>query len=113
MDNDYRNLGEIAIFRSENNDVNVQIDTVNETIWLRQKGMSELFDVGVPAINKHIKNIFEAGELKKDMVISKMGISTDIKEVNNKRNRQKGALFTTSICFELYRTRIKYIIFGK
>ena len=40
----------------------------NETIWLTQKRMAELFSVGVPAISKHLKNIFESGELVEEVV---------------------------------------------
>lgn len=50
----------------------VQAVIKNETIWLTQKAMAQLFDVGVPAISKHLKNIFESGELQEDSVISKM-----------------------------------------
>ena len=56
------------------NEVNAVVK--DETIWLTQKSMSELFDVGVPAVNKHLKNIFEEGELDEKVVISKMEITT-------------------------------------
>ena len=65
-------LGEIVIFNGEDGEVNVQIDAVNETIWLTQKSIAQLFGVGVPAISKHLKNIFEEGELIANSVISKM-----------------------------------------
>ena len=55
----------------------VQAYVENETIWLTQKAMSELFGVGIPAINKHLKNIFEEGELSPNVVISKMEITTE------------------------------------
>jgi hypothetical protein len=57
---------------------NVKVDVVvkDETIWLTQKAMGELFDVQTPAINKHLKNIFEEGELDERVVISKMEITT-------------------------------------
>jgi len=42
----------------------------DETIWLTQKSMSELFDVGIPAVNKHLANIFENGELDEPSVTS-------------------------------------------
>ncbi len=45
-----------------------------DTMWLSQKQMAEIFEVEVPAINKHIKNIFESGELSSDSTISKMEI---------------------------------------
>jgi hypothetical protein len=57
---------------------NIKIDVVvkDETIWLTQKAMASLFDVQIPAINKHLKNIFEEGELDEKVVISKMEITT-------------------------------------
>jgi len=42
----------------------------NDTLWLTQKLMSELFEVNVPAISKHLKNIFETKELEESSVIS-------------------------------------------
>lgn len=53
---------------------NVQIDVVvkDENIWVTQKAMAELFGVKVPAISKHLKNIFEEGELQQESTISKM-----------------------------------------
>ena len=50
----------------------VQVVIKDETIWCTQKAMAQLFGVGVPAISKHLKNIFEEGELTADSVISKM-----------------------------------------
>ena len=47
----------------------------DENIWATQKAMATLFDVNVPAISKHLKNIFESGELKDDSVVSKMEIT--------------------------------------
>ena len=57
---------------------NVKIDVVikDETIWLTQKAMAMLFGVQVPAINKHLKNIFEQGELDEKVVISILEITT-------------------------------------
>ena len=55
-------------------DGEIRIDTVfqNETLWLTQGNMAELFGVHVPAISKHLGNIFEEGELQKDSTVSKM-----------------------------------------
>lgn len=61
------------LYRLDNeNDVNAIIK--DNTIWLTQKSMSELFKVGVPAINKHLKNIFDEGELDEISTVSKMEI---------------------------------------
>jgi len=57
---------------------NIRIDVVvkDETIWLTQKAMAELFNVHVPAISKHLKNIFEEGELAEKVVISILETTT-------------------------------------
>ena len=53
-------------------DVNVGVIVKNDTLWLTQKSMAELFGVGVPAISKHLKNIYESEELMKNSTISKI-----------------------------------------
>ena len=57
----------------KNNDGNIIVDAIykDETLWLSQKGMSKVFNVGVPAISKHLKNIFEENELDKNSVVSR------------------------------------------
>ena len=57
---------------------NTKINVVvkDETIWLTQKAMAELFGVQVPAISKHLKNIFEEGELEENMVVSILETTT-------------------------------------
>lgn len=63
---------EFLTFVLDGKEDGVQVYYKDETIWATQKAMSILFDVGVPAISKHLKNIFEEGELCEDSVISKM-----------------------------------------
>lgn len=72
----------------------ISIDVVvkDENIWLTQKGMAELFDVGIPAINKHLKNIFEVGELNEDVVISILEITTQHGAIKGK-TQTKGTKF--------------------
>lgn len=48
----------------------VQVVIKDETLWCTQKAMAQLFGVGVPAISKHLKNIFEEGELSKNEGVS-------------------------------------------
>ena len=67
---------EFLIFMLEGKDDGIQVIYKNETIWATQKAMAQLFDVGVPAISKHLKNIFESGELDEHSVISKMETTT-------------------------------------
>ncbi len=64
------------IYRSAEEDVSVNAVIKDESIWLTQKGMAELFDVQTPAISKHLRNIFDDGELDEKVVVSKMEITT-------------------------------------
>ncbi len=66
---------EFLIFQIEGKEDGVQVLYRDETIWCTQKAMSLLFDVGIPAISKHLKNIVESGEVNADSVISKMEIT--------------------------------------
>lgn len=63
---------EFLIFQLEGKENGVQVVYKDETIWATQKSIAALFDVGVPAVSKHLKNIFEEGELMENSVISKM-----------------------------------------
>ena len=59
-----------VIFQTDKGKVNIDVLFQNETLWLTQKLMAELFEVNVPAVSKHLKNVFETGELKEDSVVS-------------------------------------------
>ena len=65
---------QFLMYKSADEDVSVKAVIREETIWLTQKSMAELFDVDVPAISKHLSNIYADGELLKDSTVSKMGI---------------------------------------
>ena len=73
MQNEFKK-GEIVIYTSEDGTVSLDTKLENETIWLTQKQMAELFGVKTPAINKHLTNIYKEGELKETSTISKMEI---------------------------------------
>lgn len=62
---------EFLIFQIENKDEGIEVLYKDETIWVTQKAMATLFDVSVPAINQHLKNIYEQGELQADATIKK------------------------------------------
>ena len=68
MSKDFRFL----MYQAEDGDVSVNAVIKDETIWMDQKGMAELFAVEVPAISKHLSNIYADGELQPDATISKM-----------------------------------------
>ena len=68
--------GEILLYDNGGDKQFVSVVFKDETFWLTQKAMAELFDVKVPAISKHLKNIFAEGELEEEVVVSKMEITT-------------------------------------
>ena len=65
---------EFLIFQIEGKEGGVQVVYRDETVWCTQKAMAQLFDVGVPAISKHLNNIFVEGELRPASTVSKMEI---------------------------------------
>lgn len=65
------------IYNTPDEDVTIHAAVKDESIWLTQKAMAELFGVGVPAISKHLKNIFDEGELEEEMVVSILETTTE------------------------------------
>lgn len=65
-------MEEFLIFKLQEQDKGIKVRYENETLWMTQKVIAELFDVQRPAITKHLSNIFKEGELQKDAVCSKM-----------------------------------------
>lgn len=63
------------MYSSPENDISVNAIIKDDTIWLTQKSMAELFGVQTPAISKHLKNIFKEDELSEEAVVSKMEIT--------------------------------------
>ena len=72
----------------------VQVIIKDETIWATQKAMAQLFDVGVPDISKHLKKKFETGELDKDVVVSKMEITTPHGAIEGKTQVSETAFYS-------------------
>ena len=61
---------QFLLYNMPDADGRVQVVIKDETLWCTQKAMAQLFGVGVPAISKHLKNIFDEGELDKKVVVS-------------------------------------------
>ena len=67
--------GEIVIYQTPDKKVKIDVSLENETIWLTQLQIATLFGVQVPAVNKHLKNIFKEGELVEKSVVSILEIT--------------------------------------
>jgi hypothetical protein len=72
----------IIFYQNQDSNVVINVTYFEDSFWLTQKLIAQLFDVEVPAINKHLSNIFEENELNKEATISKMEI------VQQEGNRQ-------------------------
>ena len=72
MSNELKKKGILLMYSYEGTKTYVDVYFQDETFWLTQTGMAELFDVNTPAISKHLKNIYEEGELLRDATVSKM-----------------------------------------
>ena len=72
----YQPNRQFLLYKSDKGDIKVDVLLENETIWMPQTKISELFEVKVPAVFKHLKNIFESGELDEKVVVSILEITT-------------------------------------
>jgi prophage maintenance system killer protein len=87
-DKEQFNKGEIAIYKPKSGLVELKVSIENETIWLTQKNMANLFDVDVRTVNEHLQNIFKTEELKetstirKSRIVQKEGAREVEREVN-------------------------------
>ncbi len=72
MGNEIAGRGEVLLYSDESGKEYISVVFKDETFWLTQKAMAELFAVNVPAVSKHLQNIYEEGELERSSTVSKM-----------------------------------------
>ena len=68
---------EFLIFTAQSQEESIEVKYAEETVWLSQKMMAKLFDVTIPTINEHLKNIFNSQELDENSVIRKFLITAN------------------------------------
>jgi len=76
MKNDITKQMEMVLYRTEDDAVTVSALIKDESIWLTQKAMAELFGVDKSGISRHLNNIFESGELDEKVVVAKIATTT-------------------------------------
>ena len=69
------NTGEVLIYQNQEGNIKIDVQLNDETVWLTQDQMAQLFGKAKSTINEHIKNIFEEGELQEELCMHKFGIS--------------------------------------
>ncbi|MBR3288330.1 MAG: virulence RhuM family protein [Lachnospiraceae bacterium] len=88
MENNFEKQAEIVLYHTDNSDISVNVIIKDETIWLTQKAMADVFGCSSDNISLHLKNIYNEGELDKDStteessVVQKEG-NRDIKRTQN------------------------------
>lgn len=82
-------FNEVLLYTTPNGNVKVEIYLQNETVWLTQQKIADLFGVQRPAITKHLKNIFETGELKEEVVSSILEHTTQHGAIEGKTQEVK------------------------
>ena len=79
----------------------------NESVWLTQKRMAELFNVNIPAISKHLKNIFESGELDEKLVISILETTTQYGAIDEETQTKPTKYYNLNAIVSLSYARLK------
>lgn len=87
--NDMNKQIHYVLYHSDESDISVNAVIQNESIWVTQKAMADLFSVNTPAISKHLKNIYEEGELSEESTVSKM----EIVQTEGSRQVKRNAYF--------------------
>ena len=85
---------QFILYNLPEEDGKVQVVIKDETIWATQKAMSQLFGVGVPANNKHLKNIFNEKDLDVEVVVSKMEITTQHGAIEGKQQHVETSFYS-------------------
>lgn len=73
--NNIEGSNKFLFYTTDEGKQNIQVYIENESVWMTQKAIAEVFTVGVPAISKHLSNVFDEGELEENSVVSKMEIT--------------------------------------
>ena len=92
-------LSEFLLYTTPNGDVKVEIIIFNETVWLTQKRMAELFGVDISTINEHLKNIYKTEELDEEATIGKFPIVQ--MEGNRDKSKEMLSLIISMQCYQL------------
>ena len=70
-----KNNSQLIIYQTESGETKIDVRLEDETVWLTQKSMAELFDTSVPNINMHLKHCYEEGEIDENSVIKEFLIT--------------------------------------
>ena len=106
--NDFSKQMEMVLFNSEDGDVSVNAYIKDESLWVTQKAMSELFGVDKSGISRHLKNIFSTGELNEKVVVAKIATTTQHGAIKGKTQKSETNYYNLDVIISVgYRVNSK------
>ena len=106
MNDELNKNGNIIIYQTEDGLTKIDVKVENETVWLSIDQMAELFQRNKSTISRHIRNIFEEGELDKDVVVAKYATTTQHGAIEGKRQTHWVDYFTLDVIISVgYRVK--------
>ena len=102
-------MSDIVIY--EDGKVELSATVENETVWLSQKQMSELFDVQRPAVTKHLSNIFKNGELDEKVVCSILEHTTQHGAIKSKKQAKKTKLYNLDVILSSLEQKVANLLY--
>ena len=78
--------GNLLLYQTEDGQTKIEVTLANDTVWLTADQMAELFQRNKSTISRHIKNVFESGELKPDMVVAFFATTTQHGAIKGKHH---------------------------
>ena len=92
------NKGQILLYQTPDGESRIEVTLQGETVWLSLDQMAELFQRNKSTISRHIKNVFEEGELNKDMVVAKFATTTQHGAIEGKTQSHMVDFYNLNIC---------------
>ena len=89
--------GNILLYQTEDGQTKIEVTLTNDTVWLTADQMAELFQRNKSTISRHIKNVFESGELKPDMVVAFFATTTQHGAIKGKTQTHTTAFYNLEL----------------
>ena len=106
--NDFSKQMEMVLYNSEDGDVSINAYIKDESLWVTQKAMSELFGVDKSGISRHLKNIFNTGELDEKVVVAKIATTTQHGAIKGKTQTSETKYYNLDVIISVgYRVNSK------
>ncbi len=106
--NDFSKQMEMVLYNSEDGDVSINAYIKDESLWVTQKAMSELFGVDKSGISRHLKNIFSTGELDEEVVVAKIATTTQHGAIKGKTQTSETKYYNLDVIISVgYRVNSK------